>query len=310
MKTIPIALLDHYAQPATTKTDLLRIGPFPDASYRGLTLLDDNIKYSGLTYYARTGVQLSAFQSDNSLGVDNAEAQTLSPIGMFPLEGITKAQIDAGELDKVEFVIYRVNYRDLSMGHEIVASGTIGEIRMKAGGLNVFELRSLSNQLKQTVGEVDSVNCRARFGSQSGEERFPCGFDLTDEWIDGVVTAIEESDRVFSSDLTEADDYFAPGVVRWLTGNNAGQEMEVEGYTVGDVTLQFPTGNDILLGDTFAIRRDCTRRVDGHNSCRTFFDSEWVNHFRGEPHIPVGDSARLLSPGAGVTAGGVSGTGE
>lgn len=310
MKTIPIALLSHKAQHATTLTDLLKVGPLPDGSYRGFTLLDANLTYAGLTYYARTGFQMSALQSDNSIGVDNAEAQTLAPVAGFNIEGITQEQIDAGELDKVPFQVVRVNYRDLSMGHEIVHTGTIGEMRVKSGGLTVLELRSLSNQLKQSVGELDSINCRARFGSQVGEERFPCGYDLAGEWVDGMVTAVEESDRVFVSDLTQADDYFAPGVVRWVTGANAGQEMDVETFTVGDVTLQFPTGNPIVMGDTFQIRRDCSRMKDGHNGCQTFWGAEWVNHYRGEPHIPVGDSARLLSPGAGTSAAGMAGTGE
>lgn len=113
MKSIPIELQTHKEQPSTTLTDLMRIGPLPDGTYRGLTLLDVPVTYSGLTYHARTGIQASTLASSSDMGVDNSETETLLAVGMFQLEGITQAQIDSGALDKVEFVIYRVNYAAL-----------------------------------------------------------------------------------------------------------------------------------------------------------------------------------------------------
>ena len=323
-KTIPATLLTHKAQSSTTLTDLLLIGPLPDASYRGLTLLDIDVDYDdgngSVTYVSRTGMQMSSLSSTSDLGVDNAEAETLLPIGTFPLEGFTQAQIDSGALDKTPFVVYRVNYNDLTMGHEIVAGGTIGECRTKVGDLVVLELRSLSQQMKQTVVELDSLTCRAKFGSQpmgTGggvvEERFPCGFDLTAEWVSGTVTSLgAETDRLFYDvTLAQAADYFAPGVVEWLTGANADQKTEVEAFNATGVALQFPTVNPILLGDTYRIRRECSKRKSGHNSCQdTFWLTNWALHFRGEPAIPVGESDKLNAPGAALSANASAGTGE
>lgn len=181
----------------------------------------------------------------------------------------------------------------------MVASGTIGEVRIKLGGAAILEQRSISNQLKQTVGELDSRLCRVRqFGSQVGEERYPCLYDLAGEWQDGEVTDVDEADRVFAIDVAEADDYFAPGVVHFLTGANAGREYEIEAFVGGVVSLMYPTEQVIEVGDTFEIRRECSRKHEGHNSCRTFHDTEWVNRFRGEPYIPVGEASKLLTPGA------------
>lgn len=323
MKTIPISLLAHKAQSSTTLTDLLLVGPLPDDSYRGFTLLDVPLSYDdgngSITYQARTGMEMSALSSTSDLGVDNAEANTLAPVAGFQLEGFTEVQIDAGVLDKTPFVVYRVNYADLSMGHEVIAGGTIGEVRTKFGQMAVLELRSLSQQLKQTIGEVDSLTCRAKFGSQpigTGggvvEERFPCGYNLASEWVSGTVLAVgTETDRTFAdTGLTQADDYFAPGVVEWIAGANAGQKMEVESFAASTVTLQFPTINAITLGDTYRIRRECSKRKDGHNGCQTFWGADWVLHFRGEPWIPVGDTANLNVPGAATSGNGVTGTGE
>jgi uncharacterized phage protein (TIGR02218 family) len=313
-KVISLALATHKALTSTTLTDLLLIGPLDDGTYRGLTLLDADLAYDdgngSVTYKARTGVEVSTLQSSADLGVDNAEANTLLALGAFPIEGFTQAQIDSGALDTAPFVVYRVNYRDLTMGHEIIAGGTIGEVRQKVGGLVVLELRSLSQQLKQSVVELDSKSCRARFGSQpigTGggvvEERFPCGFDVSTLWVSGAVEAVgDEGDLEFAdTSLGQGVDHFAPGVVEWLTGANAGQKTEVDSFSEGTFVLQFPTVNPIQLGDTFRARPDCTKQwFDGHNSCSTFWGSQKALHFRGEPHIPTGDSAQLNTPGAAI----------
>lgn len=324
MKTIPIALRNHKAQNSTTLTELCKVGPLPDGTFRGFSALDRDVEYNDgdglLTYIARTGLQMSAIVATADLGVDNAEAQNLYPLASYPLEGFTQTEIDAGVLDKTPFVVYLVNYEDLSMGHEVRGSGTIGEQKVKNGQVTVLELRSLSQQFKQTIGELDSLTCRAKFGSQSVQnsngdaviERFPCGYDLDAEWVNATVTSVgAETDREFvAASLNQTNDYFAPGVVQWLTGDNAGQVREVEVFGYSSVDLQFPTSNPISIGDTFRIRRDCTKRHTGHNSCQTFFASNWVLHFRGEPHIPVADTGNINSPGAGISSTGTGGTGE
>lgn len=326
MKTIDIALKDHKAQPATTLTDLLLIGPLDDGSYRGFTLLDRDVVFTPaasvgeITFKARTGMQMSALQASGDLAVDNAEAQTLQPVAGFEAEGFTQAQIDAGALDKIRFVVLRVNYADLTAGRsEVIAGGTIGEVRTKFGQLTVLELRSLAQQMKQNIVQLDSINCRAIFGSGaigSGadvEERFPCGYDLSAEWVSGTITSVgAETDREFTdSALLQAADYFAPGMVEILDGDNAGQMLEVEAFAAGGaVTLKFPTVSPLAVGVAYRIRRHCSKRWTGHNSCETFWGAEKPLHFRGEPHIPVGDAGALNSPGASLARGGAVGTGE
>ena len=325
MKQTNATLQAHKGQSSTTLTDLLLVDP--DGARQGYTLLDTDVVYDdgngAVTFKARTGFESSAMQASSDLGVDNAEATTLMPIAGFLSEGFTQAQVDAGELDKTPFVVYQVNYKDLTpSSHEIMHGGTVGEQVTKFGQFTVLELRSLAQQAKQTIGELDSLTCRAKFGSMpigTGggvvEERFPCGFDISGLWVTGTVEAIGvETDREFTdaTALTQAVNYFAPGVCEWLTGSNAGQKCEVESFALGGaVSLQFPTVNPILLGDTYRIRPDCTKRKTGHNSCKdTFWLTDWFNHFRGEPAIPVAEAAKLLSPGAALPKNSSSGTGE
>ena len=333
MKTIDATLLTHKAQPSTTLTDLLLIGPLADNTYRGLTTLDRNVEFApsialgSMTFYARTGMEMSALQSGNDLGVNNAEAQTLLPVATFEIEGITQQQIDSGELDGIRFVVLRVNYNDLTTGRsEVVAGGTLGEVRQKNGGLTIMELRSLIQLLKQlNIIQLTSLGCRARFGSQALDsagdgvkEEFPCGFDTSTLWVSGTVESVgTDTFRQFidSTNLVDSGfdaDYFAPGMVRFLTGDNAGQMIEVDAYdyTSGVVTLRFETVSPITAGDTFEIRQHCSKRWTGHNSCDTFWAADKTLHFRGEPWIPVGQASRLTVPGAGVPTSGTNSIGS
>ena len=320
-KTIDSVLLAHKALPSTTLCDLLLIGPLEDASYRAFAGLDRDVVFTpsvplgSMTFKARIGFDTSALEATNDLGVNNGEASALPPVAGYEVEGITQAQIDAGALDKVRFVILRVNYNDLTTGRsEVIAGGTIGEVRLKLGGLTVLELRSLSQQLKQSIVELDSRDCRATFGSMpigTGggvvEQLFPCGYDLTAEWVAGTITSVGgESDRQFGDSAlvggSFTENYFAPGLVEMLTGDNAGQQVEVDtyDYTSGVVELRFPTVSPMTVGDTYRIRRQCTKQWTGHNSCETFHGADKTLHFRGEPHIPVGQSDNLTTPGAGI----------
>ena len=333
MKTIEATLLAHKAQPSTTLTDLLLIGPLADNTYRGLTTLDRNVEFApsialgSMTFYARTGMEMSALQSGNDLGVNNAEAQTLLPVATFEIEGITQQQIDSGALDGVRYVVLRVNYNDLTTGRsEVVAGGTLGEIRQKNGGLTIMELRSLTQLLKQlNLIQLTSLRCRARFGSQPLDssstgikEEFPCGFDVSGEWVAGTVESVgTDTYRQFIDGTNLVDsgfdaDYFAPGMVEFLTGDNAGQQVEVDAYdyTSGVVTLRFETVSPISAGDTFRIRRHCSKNWTGHNSCDTFWGPDKTLHFRGEPRIPVGQASRLTVPGAGVPTSGTGSIGN
>lgn len=303
-RTIPIALQAHLNQPATTVCRLLRIDPVLGDSFgfcstnRSLTY-DDGI--SELTYRTMSGFDLSALVSTADTGVDNSEAMVLLLAG-GPL---TAGQLEAGVLDGAEFTIYEVNYNDLSMGHYVVQHGYVGRTKVKRGAAFTLELRSLVDLLRQEPWEKWQRLCRVRqFGSQPGDERFPCMYDLSSEWVEGVaVTSVGvETNRTFTaSSLGQVANYFAPGMVLWLTGQNAGLSYEIESFGSGGViSLGFPTIYPISASDTFDIRRDCTREWEGHNSCETY--NNRLN-YRGEPKTRPAEIASVLVQGADVPPG-------
>lgn len=303
MKSITIALRSHLALDATSWTFLMKV-VCKDGTVLGFTVLDESLTYNDgggdLVYSADQGFTPERLQATADLGVDNTDLQ-----GWYSDTGISEARIRAGLFDFARVWIYRVNFMDLSQGHEIVAAGTLGESKYSDIGW-VTEFRSLSQQLKQPLAQLYSLTCRARFGSKpigtpgaSITERKPCSKDIV--WSPGTVTAVgAEPDRLFSdSGRAEADGFYKPGVVEWLTGQNAGAQVEVIAFTADQFELLLPTPYPIEAGDTYRVRQDCDKTFA---MCKARFAN--VLNFRGEHLTPVADAASVQTPGANIDRSG------
>lgn len=291
MKTIPIALRNHLAEDATTWCFLCRVecvGAFA-GTVLGFTNLDTDIIYDDgngdVTYRAENGFTPSRLQSSGDMQVDNADID-----GWVSATGITEAQIRAGMFDSAELRIYRVNYMDLSIGHEIMGTGRAGETEYSSAGWKT-EFRSLTQQLKQIISQVYSLTCRAQFGDSR------CQMSLT--WVAGTVTDVgAESDQVFSdTSCTEPTGWYNIGVIRWLTGNNAGAQMEVDSFTndsadPGLFNLSLSMPFPIQVGDTYERRQDCDKKKE---TCIAYGN---LIHFRGESFIP--SDGKAMVPGAEI----------
>lgn len=318
MKTIPISLQNHLDEDATTLWLLTRVET-KDGTVFGFCEGDEDFVYDdgdgAVTYQAENGFTPSRLQGTADLSVDNAEIA-----GVVRDNGITMAQIRAGLFDYAKLRIYRVNYLNPSAGHEIVDVGTAGETVFSDVGWRT-EFRSLKEQLRQPLSDLYTLTCPARFGSQpigtgpdsSGEqpfeERFPCGKEFT--WFNGTVTDVNSTTEFEAPALSQAHDFFTLGVVDWITGDNAGAQMEVELYArdssvlVPTVTLALPMPSPIQSGDTFRIRKDCSKVWDDtENGCMFHFGADWKDHFRGQPDIPVADGNQNMVPGAQIARSG------
>lgn len=324
MRTISVELQAHLDSGATTTTLLLRIDPVtPGYPSIGATLLDRDVVYDDgdgeVTYKATIGMVPANIVSSASMEVGNTEIQHLLPETDLP---ISEADISAGVYDFASYTLMLVNYEDLSMGHVIMPSGhgQLGQMRQENGLSFWTELTALLKLLKQSIVEKDSLTCRAIFGSQpigtvgaEQTQRFPCGKDTTGMWVAGTVSAVGlETNRAFTAGaLGAAADVYVPGMLKWLTGANAGRSYEVESQTSGGlIGLTFETMFPIEIGDTFEIRPDCTKWKDGNNGCKFHFGTEWVLHYRGEPLIPVADADQINAPGASMAPSIISGPAE
>jgi hypothetical protein len=103
---------------------------------------------------------------------------------------------------------------------------------------------------------------------------------------EAAVTGVTDRRQFEAVSLADADGAFNYGVLLWLTGANAGYEMEVKSWILGThtVTLFEKMPFVIAIGDTFAIAMGCDRRLA---TCKARFNN--VVNFRGEPYLPGTD---------------------
>lgn len=300
MKSIPIALRNDLAQDATSWTLLLKV-VCKDGTVLGFTLLDADVTYDDgggpLLYRADQGFMPERLQATADLGIDNTDLQ-----GWYSLGGVTEAWIRAGGFDFADVWVYRVNFLALGHGHEIWSAGTLGESVFTRTGWKT-EFRSLKQQLKQLIAQLYSLTCRAQFGSKPigtpgapFTERYPCNKDLV--WAAGSTTAVGADPRLTFTDTSrsEANDFYVPGVIRWLTGGNAGAQMEVYSFTADTFGLMLPMPYPMQVGDTYEVRQDCTKEF---SYCKTVHNN--VLNFRGEHLTPVQDKDSLMVPGAEIS---------
>lgn len=288
MKAIDAGLLAHMAEEVTTLATCWK-ATLKDGTILGFTSHVEDLTIDGVTYEAAAGYTPTAVETSGDLAVDNLEVQ-----GLLDSPAITEADLLAGRWDHAQIQIFEVNYEDTAQGKNKLRMGWLGEVRIGRSSF-IAELRGLAQRYQQQILELTSAQCRATLGDDR------CGVDLTDYTTTGAVVSVS-SNREFSSDvynnivrLTPSTTgnppagYFDRGKVAWLTGANAGLEMEVKTYTgespsVGDVfDLQLPMPYDIEVGDTFSAVTGCQKRLI--EDCKTKFGN--VVNLRGEPYKPT-----------------------
>lgn len=295
-RNVPAALQMHLDGVGTTTCRLLKITLRDGVTSFGFTTLDQDVVYDDgdgeMTYTATNGFDPSALSTSADYQVANAETFMLISDDVSP--GITEEDVQRGALNDAQWKLYLINFHDSpSQGHILLDAGDVGQVRTRFGLVWMPELLSRIVRLRQPLGSVDSRTCRAVFGSPA-DSQTGCGFDVSGLWENGEVTAVgAETDAMFTGDAAPSIVPF-PGRIEWLTGDNAGVESWVDLFDAGEVRLGEGTPFPIQIGDTYRIRPDCRKRFQ--EDCIDTWDNG-IN-FKGEPYIPVGDTAAISTPGA------------
>lgn len=293
MRRIPALLLDHLQEPVTTTCRLLRL-QLLDGRVFGLTTLDRDIDYLGVTYSAVNGFDPSNIATNSGLSVDNSDVSALlADTEIAP--GITFAMAAAGDLDNARWTAYLINWSAPEDGAMILDAGDVGQVVIKNGLVYSPELISFAMRLRQTIGSVWSLSCRATFGTEAASQT-GCGVDASTMWVDCTVTAVDADDpmRIFADHDNIMSEMGFPARVQWVTGNNAATNRlyQVEAYSSvsGTVALFEPVPFAIEVGDEYRIRRDCNKSPF---ACIAY--ENYIN-YKGEPYIPVGDGIESRTP--------------
>lgn len=84
---------------------------------------------------------------------------------------------------------------------------------------------------------------------------------------------------------TEGVETYVGGTLKFMTGGNAGKQMEIIEYeeSTGLITVFEPFPYNVMIGDQFELAQGCDKMFE---TCQKYGNQ---NNFRGEPHVPGND---------------------
>jgi uncharacterized phage protein (TIGR02218 family) len=277
MRATPAPLAAHMALGTTSLATCWRVTLLNGAVY-GFTDHDQTLIVSGVTYEAASGFLPSALMTQSKLAPDNQSAQ-----GFLDSDNISPADLSAGLWDHAEIYVFRVNWRDVSLGVEVLSRGHLGEVGLQRGVFNA-EVRGLTAAYAQASSAVYQPGCRADFGDAR------CGVALGAWTVTGTVATVSGGGLTLGDPArTEPGPdglgglgYFVGGKITLTSGDSAGLSMEVKSYSPGLIGLQLQLPRGVQPGDTYTMHAGCGKRFT--EDCVVRF-SNGIN-FRGEPHVP------------------------
>lgn len=272
MKSIPLPLLSHLGSGCTTLCTLWKI-TLQGGGVHTFTDLDRDVVFGGLTYESASGYSATAVESSSELNPDNLELE-----GFLQSPSITDADLHSGKWDYAYVEISEVNYEDLTMGRNILRSGTIGEVR---SGRTKFtaELRGLTQAYSRVIVRLTTQDCTANLGDSR------CKVSLAPWTVTGTVGSSALNRTINDAARIEAANWFVGGLLTMTSGLNVGRSCEVKRSSAGQLELHESMPFTVEVGDTYSVYAGCSKRFT--EDCKGKF-ANGVN-FRGFPHLPGPD---------------------
>lgn len=272
-RPISVALKAHYALGTTTIATCWK-AVLTNGTEHYATAHDQDIVFDGDTYLSLASYVPSDIVSTGDLSVDNLEIE-----GFLASPSITHEDVLAGTWDYADIEMFEVNYRDLTMGRNLIRKGTLGEVRAGRSKFNA-ELRGLLQKLSKRIIKLTSAECQRDLGDAV------CGVDLGAITETGTVDTVVSWRRFTDPARTEATNWFVGGLLTWTSGLNDGLSMEVRLSTAaGIIELHESMPFEVQVGDTYSVYAGCTKRFAEDCIAK---HSNGVN-YGGFPHLPLSD---------------------
>lgn len=283
VKTISSGLQSDLDGAVTTHCMCWRIARV-DTTVMGFTDHDNDLEFDSLTFKASTGINASTLQQSTDLNVDDMET-----IGAISSDSVTEQDIRLGKYDNAEVEVYLVDYTNVAKRMTLF-KGNLGNVVRSRTQFRA-EVRSLAHSLNQTQGRVYQKTCSVDLFSPK------CGIleSAPNMKITPVAVASVLSSRVVvitnATLIARPTNWFTGGKLLWLTGNNAGKEVEVKSHLLQDgdteawLDLWEAMPFTIQAGDTFTIWAGCDKSAA---TCQSKFGN--IINFRGFPRQPGQDA--------------------
>jgi len=287
MRDLPPDLAAHLAGGATTLCHCWALTR-RDGARLGFTDHDRDLRFGGLTYAARSGLEAAEASTELGFAIGGGEVA-----GALSAVGLTDADIAGGLYDAAAVETWLVDWHRPET-RLLLAIGTVGEV-CRAGTAFVAELRGLMDQLDAERGRTYRATC----GADLGDAR--CRVDRTDARFatTGTVLAVPEPGRLAAALAGSfAHGWFAGGRLAWIGDGQAGQEAEIrdQAGATGTIHLELwqAPPRPVAPGDRFRLTAGCDKRLA---TCREKFAN--VPNFQGFPHLPGNDFVLRSAPGSG-----------
>jgi uncharacterized phage protein (TIGR02218 family) len=272
VKTIPSLLQTHLNGETTTLAlcwvILKRNGDYIRGTTHDRDISVSSGTYAG-TYLASSNILPTNVKSNADLAVDNLDVTGAWADNTVRID-ITRADIEARNLDFANVRTFFVNWQAPDDGQVPMRSGYLGPITYNSSGEYSTQVRGLAQLLQQNIVQTYSDRCTVK---HLGDAR--CGVDVAALSITATVTAVVSRREFSVSGIgAQPNGYFSLGNLVGVTGDNAGflRQIRVDdvGSTTGHLSLFSPFPVDVVAGDTFTMSPGCDRLLQ---TCVTKFDN-------------------------------------
>lgn len=271
-RSLPATISTMVTNNSFTLAFCIKITPVVGTAF-GFTNHDQDLTFGSVTYASNSGLTDTNISQNSTLSVTNLNFEAFLGTSNTAL-----ADLNAGKWDAAAIEAFLVDYTDPTGGSLNILNGTVGELRLSRDIVS-FEYRGFEQHLDQNVIEVYTPSDKATLGDARN------GLNEATYTQSSVAVTGVTSNKVFTaSSLGQADDFFNQGKLLFVTGDNAGLEMEVQDFGSGQITLFLAMPYDVQIGDTF----DIVQGYDGSLSqAKDTFNN--VINFRGFPNLPGND---------------------
>ena len=200
----------------------------------------------------------------------------------YRLEGLQWSEAAlGGALDGARVVIERIFFSDWAtpVGAVVIFSGRVSDVSGSRSAVKVdvkSDIELLNVSSPRNIYQAGCMRTLYDGGCKVNREKFT---------VNGRVTANSTTGTELSCNLTQADGWFNQGVIKFISGRNAGLSRTVKEHKGGRLSFALRLPFPPQSGDVFKIYPGCDKRQE---TCGKKFDN--IVHFRGFPYIPAADT--------------------
>lgn len=221
-----------------------------------------NLVMSGQTYFSDSGYQFTGILSSSSMA-----ASMVDNDGIFTAQSISKVDVQTGKWDGALGYVFATSWQNPVEDEEPIGKFIVGKMSLMDDKYKM-ELMQLIDALNQPTGRTIAPLCiwtlfdETITGEIIPNHRSKCRLNIDDYRINGVaVTSVTSQQQFTAAALTQPDDWFGAGWLKWVTGNNVDVgAVGIRDFAGGLITLSQPLPYAVGVSDTFDIVPGCRKR--------------------------------------------------